>query len=107
MVKISVKRKDGLPREAFALTGNPEEPDTWYLPHHKKSILRVQKGKAEVEDTVDWGQLEMVVEYLSPASRQRLVLQAEPGQIMEAAKHLAGHYQQAGKPLPDVLAALV
>ena len=34
------KTKEGLPREAFAIVGDPSDPDTWKLPHHQKSILR-------------------------------------------------------------------
>ena len=32
---------------------------------------------------------------------------ASPGEILSAARHLAEHYRKEGKPLPDTLAALV
>ena len=29
------KTKEGLPKEAFAIVGDLEDPETWKLPHHK------------------------------------------------------------------------
>jgi hypothetical protein len=34
------KTKEGLPKEAFAIVGDPDDPETWKLPHHTKAIFR-------------------------------------------------------------------
>ncbi len=101
------KTKDGLPKEAFAIVGDPEEPETWKLPHHTRAILRALAGRLNIERTVDWDRMEAAVAALSHGGYRGQRVDASPGQIIEAARHLAGHYQKAGKPLPDTLAALV
>lgn len=101
------KAKDGLPKEAFAIVGDPDDPDTWKLPHHKKSIFRALKGKLDMEKTVDWERMPAAVAALSPSGYRGRRVDASPEQILQAAKHLADHYRQADKPLPDILAALV
>ncbi len=56
-VKEAVEKqitKEGLPKEAFAIVGDAEDPETWKLPHHKKSIFRALQGKLNIEKTVDW-----------------------------------------------------
>ena len=106
MAKQKEKMKDGLPREAFAITGDPENPDTWRLPHHKKSIGRALKDTLDVERTVDWDKAAAAASALSPLHRGRKV-PASPGEVLEAAKHIACHYRKANKALPDILAALV
>ena len=99
--------KEGLPEQAFAIVGNPAEPDMWKLPHHKKSIFRVLSGKLDIEKTVDWDRIPAVVAALSPQGYRGQRVDASPGEIIRAARHLAAHYQKATKPLPDTLAALV
>jgi len=99
--------KEGLPKEAFAIVGDPEYPDTWQLPHHRKSIFRALLGKLDTEKTVDWGLMGGVVRALSLGGNRRREVTASPAQILEAAGHLADHYRKAGKSLPDILAALV
>ena len=107
MTKSLPKTKEGLPEEAYAIVGNPEDPETWQLPHHNKSIFRALKGKFDVEKTVDWAQMVHVVAALRPSGRGGRRIAASPEEILAAAVHLAAHYRKAGKPLPDVLAALV
>jgi len=99
--------KEGLPEEAFAIVGDPEDTETWKLPHHKKSIFRALKGKFDIEKTVDWARMPAAVAALSPKGYRGQRVEAGPEDILQAAKHLAGHYRRAGKPLPDILAALV
>ncbi len=106
MAKRMMRLKNGLPREAFAIAGEPENPDTWHLPHHKKSILRALKGAMDMEQTVDWTQVTEAVSRLSPLNKVKRV-RVSPEEILEAANHLAGHYRQANRTLPDILAALV
>ena len=106
MKKVSVRTEEGLPSEAFAIIGDPEDPETWKLPHHTKAIFRALAGRVSIEKTVDWQGLNMAVVSLSP-NRRRQRLEASPGEIIEAARHLANHYLKAGRPLPDTLAALV
>jgi len=101
------KTKEGLPRETFAIVGDPDEPDTWRLPHHKKSISRAIRGKLDIENTVDWDRMPATVAALSPGGYRGRRVEASPGEILEAAKHLATHYRKADKSLPDILAALV
>ncbi len=101
------KTEEGLPKEAFAIVGDPEDPETWKLPHHKKSIFRVLRGKLDIEKTVDWEWMPVAVVALSPRGCRGRRMEASPGEILQAAKHLAAHYRKAEKSLPDILAALV
>jgi hypothetical protein len=101
------KTKGGLPKEAFAIIGEPAEPETWKLPHHKRSIFRARRGKLDIEKTVDWEWMSAAVAALSPGGYRGQRADASPEQILQAAKHLAAHYRKADKPLPDTLAALV
>ena len=107
MTKKQSKTKEKLPKEAFAIVANPEDPDTWQLPHHQRSIFRAIRGKFDMEKTVDWDRMSAVVTALLPSAYRRRRVAASPEEILAAAGHLAGHYRKAGKPLPDVLAALV
>jgi len=101
------KTKQGLPRQAFAIVGDPEDTETWKLPHHTKAIFRALQGKLNIERTVNWDRMSAAVAALSPGGFRGERVQASPEDIIKAAKHLAEHYQKAGKPLPDTLAALV
>ena len=101
------KTKDDLPKEAFAIVGDADDPETWKLPHHKKSILRALKGRLDIEKTVDWERMSAAVAALSPGGYLGRRVEATPEQILQAARHLADHYLKAGKALPDTLAALV
>ena len=105
-VKEEFKTREGLPGEAFAIVGDPAEPETWKLPHHKRSIDRARRGRLEIEKTVDWEQMLAAVAALSPGGYHGRRVDASPEQILEAARHLATHYRRADKPLPDILAAL-
>jgi hypothetical protein len=42
------KTKEGLPKEAFAIVEDPDDPSTWKLPHHTKAILRVQASEEDI-----------------------------------------------------------
>lgn len=106
MTKRLTKTKEELPKEAFAIVGDPENPDTWQLPHHQKSIFRTLRGKLDIEKTVDWDRMDAVVAALSPGSYRRRRVAASPEEILAAARHLTNHYRKAGRPLPDILAAL-
>lgn len=106
-IKELTSTKEGLPKEVFALVGNPEDTTTWHLPHHKKNILKAIPGKLDLEKTVDWPLMAMAVGELSLGVNRRRKIDADPEQILVAAAHLASHYRQAEHPLPDVLAALV
>ena len=101
------KTKDGLPMPAFAIVGDSDEPDTWKLPHHKKSIFRALRGKLDIEKTVDWERMPAAVTAISPSGYRGQRVEASPEEILKAAQHLAIHYRKADKPLPDTLAALV
>ncbi len=100
------KTKESLPKEAFAIVGDPEDPETWKLPHHDKSIFRVLRGKLDIEKTVDWEHVPAAVAALSHGGYRGQRVDASPEQILQAAKHFAAHYRRVDKPLPDTLAAL-
>ncbi len=102
-----LKTEEGLPKEAFAIVGDPEDPETWKLPHHTKAIFRTLAGRLNVERTVDWGRMGEAVAALSPGRYRGRRVEASPEEIIRAARHLAEHYRKADKPLPDTLAALV
>lgn len=100
------RAREGLPAKAFAIVGNEEEPGTWKLPHHKKSILRALRGRLDIELTVDWDRMPAAVAALSPRGHRGQRVEANPEDILEAARHLAEHYRKAERPLPDTLAAV-
>ncbi len=99
--------REGLPKEAFAIVGDPSEPETWKLPHHKKSIFRALRRKLDIEKTVDWERMPAAVVALSPGGYRGQRVAASPEEILSAAEHLAAHYRKASRHLPDTLAALV
>lgn len=106
MAKRTTQTKYGLPREAFAIVRDPGNPDTWLLPHHKRSIARALRGAFDIEQTIDWKQVAAAASALSPLPPAKRV-RASPEEILGAAIHLAEHYRKGNKALPDILAALV
>jgi hypothetical protein len=94
--------KEGLPREAFAILGQPDDPDTWKLPHHKLNKLKELNRLP-----VDWDRMPAAVAALSPGGYRGERVRASAEDIIKAARHLARHYEKAGKPVPDTLAALI
>ncbi|MBA7596050.1 hypothetical protein ES703_07030 [subsurface metagenome] len=101
------KLKGGLPLEAFAIVGDPEDPETWKLPHHTRAIFRALAGKLDIERTVDWDRMPAAVAALSPGGYRGQRVEATAEQILHAARHLASHYQKAGRELPHTLEALI
>lgn len=99
--------KDGLPWQAYAIVGDKEDPDTWKLPHHTKAIFRAIKGKIGHYKTTDWDRLPCAVAALSPGGYRGKRVEATEQQILDAARHLARHYSENDKPVPDTLAALM
>ena len=97
----------GLPWQAFAIVGDRQDPSTWQLPHHTRQVNRAVQGKMGYEHTIDWENMPLTVAYLSRQGVEGRRVQAEPEQMLAAARHLASHYHKAGKPLPDALAVLV
>lgn len=102
-----MQMKDGLPREAYAMIGAADHPDTWKLPHHTRTITRALRGRMDLEDTVDWDRMPAAVAALSPGGYRGQRVQATAEEIITAAKHLAAHYRHAEKPVPDTLQALL
>jgi len=101
------KTKEGLPKEAFAIVGDPQDPETWKLPHHTKEIGRAGKGRLDIEKTVDWDRMPAAVASLSRGGYRGERVQASAEDIIKAARHLANHYVAAGKSVPDTLGALI
>ena len=101
------KTKEGLPKEAFAIVGDPEDPSTWKLPHHTKSIFRALRGRLDIEKTVDWDRMPAAVAALSPGGYRGQQVGASREEKAKAARHLANHYQKAGKDVPDTLGGLI
>jgi len=109
-VKQAVEKqitREGLPKEAFAIVGDPEDPGTWKLPHHTKAISRALQGRLDIERTVDWDRMPAAVAALSRGGYRGERVQASPEEIIKAARHLAAHYQKANKSVPDTLGALI
>jgi len=100
------KKKEGLPKEAFAIVGNPLDPQTWKLPHHTRAIFRALKGRLDIEKTVDWDRMPAATAALSPGGYRGQRVDATEEQITRAARHLASHYRKADKPVPETLTAL-
>jgi hypothetical protein len=107
------KTKEGLPKEAFAIVGDPQAPETWKLPHHTNAIfgsedgIRYLQGRIDLEKTVDWDRMPVAVAALSRGGYRGERVQASEEDIIRAARHLAGHYEKAGKSVPDTLGALI
>jgi hypothetical protein len=100
------KTKEGLPKEAFAIVGDPQDPETWKLPHHTREIGRAQ-GRLSIEKSVDWERMPAAVAALSRGGYREERVQASAEDIIAAARHLAAHYEKANKPVPDTLGALI
>ena len=98
--------KEGLPKEAFAIVEDPDDPETWKLPHHTRAILRA-RGRLDLEKTVDWERMPAAVAALSRGGYRGERVQASAEDIIKAARHLAAHYEKAGKSVPDTLGALI
>jgi len=96
-------RKEGLPKEAFAIVGDPWDPATWKLPHHTRAIFRALRGRLDIERTVDWDRMAAAVAALSPGGFRGRPVEATPEQRLAAARHLAAHYRRAGKEVPETL----
>jgi hypothetical protein len=104
--------KEGLPKEAFAIVGDPQDPSTWKLPHHTKAIFRsLRSGGAsprlDIEKTVDWDRMPAAVAALSRGGYRGERVKASDEEIIQAARHLARHYEKAGKSVPDTLGTLI
>jgi hypothetical protein len=102
-----VKTKEGLPKEAFAIVGDPQEPETWKLPHHTKAIFRALQGRLDIEKTVDWDHMPAAVAALSPGGYRGEQVDATREEKVKAARHLVNHYRKADRDVPDALGALV
>jgi len=101
------KTKEGLPKEAFAIVGDPADPETWKLPHHTKAIFRYLQGRIDLEKTVNWDRMTIAVAALSRGGYREKRVQASAEDIIEAARHLARHYEKAGRSVHDTLGALI
>ncbi len=101
------KTKEGLPKEAFAIVGDPDDASTWKLPHHTRAIFRALQGRLDIERTVDWDRMPAAVAAFSPGGYRGQRVEASEEDIIEAARHLARHYQKAGKSVPDTLSVLI
>ncbi|OGN95215.1 MAG: hypothetical protein A2Z75_02405 [Chloroflexi bacterium RBG_13_50_10] len=101
------KTKGGLPWQAFAIVGDKEDPETWKLPHHTRAIFRAIQGKIGHYKTTDWEHLSAAVAAVSPGGFRGKRVEATEQQILDAARHLARHYSENGKPVPDTLAVLM
>ena len=90
----------------YAIVGDKKDPSTWQLPHHTGALSHgSQKGSGE--STVDWDLIAIAVAAISRMGYRGRRVCARENEIIAAARHLAGHYRNAGKPLPNALAVLV
>jgi len=97
----TVPEKDGLPVQAFAIAPEPLQPAGWLLPHHTRQVLKA------VEGSVDWQLLEKATLLLSIQGDEGRRVAANPAQIIDASRHVAWHYLNAGKSIPTTLCALI
>jgi hypothetical protein len=95
------QQKDGLPAQAFAIVPDPADPSDWQLPHHTQHVLK------DAEGSVDWPLLEKATLLLSLQGDEGRRVTADPALIIDGARHIAGHYQNAGKPIPTALCVLI
>jgi hypothetical protein len=77
----------------YAIIGDPDDPKTWKLRHHTADMA------------VDWVIMPYIVALL--AGTDGTPFPAPPETIVETARHLAEHYQEAKRPVPDALAVLI
>jgi hypothetical protein len=101
------KTKEGLPKEAFAIVGDPQDPETWKLPHHTRAIFRALQGRLDIEKTVDWDRMPAAVAALSPGGYRGRQVDATREEKVKAARHLANHYRKADRDVPGALRALI
>ncbi|MCX6006270.1 MAG: hypothetical protein NTZ34_03300 [Chloroflexi bacterium] len=99
--------KDGQPWQAFAIVPEKEDPAGWQLPHHTKEVKRAAQGKVGYEHTVDWLLLEKSVLLLSCFGDEGRRVAADPELIIQAARHLAGHFRKGGRQIPNALCVLI
>ena len=99
--------KDGMPWQAFAIVPEKEDPGGWQLPHHTKEVKRAAQGKVGYEHTVDWLLLEKSVLLLSRFGDEGRRITADPELIIQAARHLAGHFRKGGRQIPNALCVLI
>ncbi len=99
--------KDGLPWQAFAIVPDHEDPAGWQLPHHTREVKRAVPGKIGYEHTVDWLLLEKAALLLSRYGDEGRRVTADPELIIQAARHLAGHFRKGGRQIPNALCVLI
>jgi hypothetical protein len=99
--------KDGLPWQAFAIVPDKEDAAGWQLPHHSKEVKRAIAGKVGTEHPVDWMLLEKAALLLSRFGDEGRRVNADPELIIQAARHLAGHFRKGGRQIPNALCVLI
>jgi len=102
-VKQAVEKqitREGLPKEAFAIVGDPEDPGTWKLPHHTRVIFRALQGRLDLEKTVDWDRMPAAVAALSRGGYRGERVQATPDQSLRAPGPLAATIKRPINPCP-------
>lgn len=99
--------KDGLPWQGYAIVPDKADPAGWQLPHHTREVKRAARGKVGYEHTVDWMLLEKAVTLLSRFGFEGQRVTADPELIIQAARHLAGHFSKAGRQIPNALCVLI
>lgn len=90
---------------------NPEI-DATELTHHNMAEVRRMKRRghlnlAGMQATIDWELMQRAVAMLSPQGDHGVHMPGGAEARIDAARHLAAHYRAAGKPVPDILQALL
>lgn len=67
---------------------------------------KTQENSRQLQ-TINWSAIERQVRLISRAGDDGVRLRASPEEVLAEAHRLAEIYRQAGKSLPDTLAALV
>jgi hypothetical protein len=106
-LKPSHPLKEGLSYRAFAVAPDLNDPGTWLAPHHTRSTPTAGKMAPGQEQAIDWQKIEECVHMLSRQGVEGRRIKASPETLVAIARHLARHYAEEGKPLPDALAVLI
>ncbi len=106
-MKSSHPLKEGLSYLAFAVAPDLNDPGTWLAPHHTRSVGTSVKTATVSEQSVDWQKMDECVRMLSRQGLDGARIKASPELLIVIARHLAKHYAEAGRPLPDALAVLL
>ena len=81
-------KNNELTHAAYAIVGDPDDPTTWQLPHHT------------INRNVNFILMDAAAASLSRKGFNGKRVSATPQQILDAARHLAAHYNSRKRTIP-------